>query len=125
MNKEIIIYLCGIHSLFLAIFHILFWKIFHWEKDLKKSSAPTREIIQILNLRIIHVFLFSTFICFYFTEDLFLTNLGKATLIGMSLFWIGRTIEQFVFWKYNPLSINLILLSFFVFGAVIFVLPLI
>jgi hypothetical protein len=123
MYKELIIYFCGLHSLFFAIFHLLFWKIFKWEKDLKKSSAPTREIIQILNLRLIYIFLFYAFLCFFFTRELLTTTLGQTTLVGLSLFWTGRTIEQFVFWKYNPLNINLVLTCMFILGAVLFAFP--
>lgn len=100
-------------------------RFFKWEKDLKKSSTTTREIIQILNLRIIYIFLFYAFLCFFFTSNLLATMLGQATLVGMSLFWAGRTIEQFVFWKYNPLNINLNLTFLFILGAVLFALPLI
>lgn len=123
MEIETYIFLGGAHCVLLAIFHVLFWKIFDWKKDLQKGSIATREIIQILNLRIIHLLLFTAFLCFYFTDELLSTPLGKATLIGTSLFWAGRTIEQFIFWKYNTLNINIILTVIFVFGAVTFALP--
>jgi len=37
-----IIFLCGIYSLGFAIFHIGFWKLFHWEKELIKLSNNFR-----------------------------------------------------------------------------------
>jgi hypothetical protein len=97
MENQILIFFCGIYSLAFAVFHVLFWKIFNWKKDLQRSSAPTREIIQILNLRLIHLFLFTAFVCFFFSEELTATTLGKVMLVGTSTFWVGRTIEQFIF----------------------------
>lgn len=122
MNKELIIYLCGLHSLGFAIFHMFFWRLFKWNTDLQKISKPNRGIIQIANLRLIYVFLFTSFICFFFTQYLYTTRIGKAFLIGGSLFWMGRTIEQFVFLKINHLLIHLLTLLF-VLGAILFFLP--
>ena len=123
METSFFLFLGGIHCILLAIFHILFWKIFNWKKDLQRGSAATREIIQILNLRLIHLLFFTAFLCFYFTDELLSTPLGKATLIGTSLFWAGRTIEQFVFWRCNSLKINLVLTVVFVLGALFFGVP--
>ena len=87
-----IIYLCGFHSVLFAIFHMGFWKIFNWPSALKAIGKENRAIVQILNLRLIYLFLFTGFLCFVFTKDLYNTPLGKAFLIGMSVFWIGRTV---------------------------------
>jgi hypothetical protein len=46
---QIIIFLCGLYSVALAIFHILFWNIFDWKNDLQKLNYANRAIIQILN----------------------------------------------------------------------------
>jgi len=123
MDKNFIIYLCGLHSLGFAIFHMFFWKIFKWDTDLKNVSKPNKAIIQIANLRLIYIFLFFSFVCFFFTEDLYSTGLGKAFLIGVSLFWIGRTVEQFIFLNLNHSLIHL-LTFLFIIGAILSILPL-
>lgn len=122
MSLTAIVYLCGLHSLGFAIFHAFFWKIFNWKNELKTSSVPTRAIIQIANLRLIHVFLLSALLCFVFPQDLVGTTMGKVFLAGMALFWLGRAVEQFIFLPYNQLAIHL-LTALFVLGAVLFSLP--
>jgi hypothetical protein len=51
------------------------------------------------------------------------TALGRALLLFMSLFWAGRTIEQFVFLRVNKPLVH-VLTALFVIGGVLFALPL-
>src|SRR5688572_19860272 len=97
VDKNAIIYLCGLHSMLFAVFHAAFWKLFRWPSALVGLSKENRAITQILNIRLIYVFLFTAFLCFFFTKDLYSTALGRAFLAGMSIFWLGRTVEQFIF----------------------------
>lgn len=124
MKLDLFVYLCGLHSLGFAIFHGYFWKIFEWKKELKKISIPNRAILQILNLRLMYVFFGVAVLCFFFTDELIETELGAAFLIGMSLFWVGRTIEQVIFLPYHNLTVH-VLTAAFVLGAVLFALPLV
>lgn len=113
----------GLHSLAFALFHIAFWKLFGWPQTLAGTTIANRAILQILNLRLIYVFLGIAALCFIFTDELHSTPLGRALLMGMSLFWIGRTIEQFVFLRINRLAVH-VLTALFVLGAIIFAMPL-
>lgn len=116
------VFACGLHSIGFAIFHILFWKIFKWKEDLKTSSIATRAIVQISNLRLIYIFFGMGVICFSFPDELLQTRLGNVLLGGMSLFWIGRLIEQFIFLRYNRVMIHVLNILFAV-GAVLFAVP--
>lgn len=78
--------------------------------------------MQILNTRIIYIFLLTAFLCFSYTEDLHSTRLGRAFLVGMAVFWIGRTIEQFIFLRINHWLVH-VLTILFITGVVIFLLP--
>ncbi len=122
-----ILLVCALHSLFFAFFHMLFWSKLNWKHQLKKLDGTNNAVMQILNLRLIFVFLFHSFICFWFAEELLTTSLGSAILLGSSLFWIGRTIEQFVYRKLldttHPVSILITVL--FVIGSVLYLIPLI
>ncbi len=123
MSKDtIIIYICGLYSLGFAIFHILFWRLFDWKNDLKKISFVNRAIIQIANARLIYFFMFVAFVCFFYTPELPGTRLGNVFLLGLSIFWLGRTIEQFIFFKTTNRTIN-ILTFVFAIGAILFTLP--
>ncbi len=122
VNKNLIIYLCAFHSLGFAIFHIFFWKLFNWKADLPKMSKVNQGILQIANIRLIYIFLFASFLCFIFTDELYSTSLGKAILVGISLFWAERTIEQFIFLRIqHPLNYTLILL--FLLGTILWIVP--
>lgn len=117
-----LIYCCGVYSLGFAVFHILFWRLFGWKKDLQNLSFANRAIIQILNSRLIYLFLFTAFVCFGFAEELYFTRLGRVFMGGMSLFWLGRTIEQFIFLGYRHRVVNLLTIIFII-GTVLFAWP--
>ncbi|MGY0620323.1 hypothetical protein [Lysobacter sp. A378] len=124
MTSSTLIQLCGIHSLGFAIFHMAFWRLFRWRKSLASATAVDGAILQILNLRLIYVFLGMAVLCFCFTDELDDSALGQALLAGMSLFWVGRTIEQFLFLRINRPMVH-VLTALFVLGAVLFALPLV
>lgn len=122
MDKTMLIYGCGIYSLFFALFHLSFWKIFRWDKELKKLHPVNSAVMQILNLRIIHLLFFVAFLCFFYPQSLYNTELGKVLLVGFSLFWLGRTVEQVIFFKFDQPAIY-IFTGLFIIGTVIFLLP--
>lgn len=119
---QTIIYICGMYSLAFGIFHIGFWKIFKWKGDLKKLSFANSGIMQILNIQIIFYFLFVAFVCFVFPHELLSTKLGKVFLAGCSLFWLIRTIQQFIFLRANHYAIHILTIIFLV-GTILFGLP--
>jgi hypothetical protein len=120
--KEVFVLIGGVHSFGFAVFHLFFWRIFHWKTELAKTSLATRAIIQILNLRLIYLFLLWGFICFFYPKELISSNLGQIFLLGMALFWLGRTIEQFIFLPIKNRMVH-ILTAFFILGALIFFIP--
>lgn len=122
MNNDIIINICGLYSLGFALFHIAFWKIFKWNEDLKKLVFANKGIMQILNVQIIYYFLFVAFICFKFPFELIHTKLGNVFLLSCSLFWVIRTIQQFLFLRTNHYLIH-ILTVIFIIGSILFVIP--
>ncbi|MRG43768.1 hypothetical protein GFS24_01515 [Chitinophaga sp. SYP-B3965] len=115
----LILYIAGIYSLGFAIFHMLFWKAFRWKEDLQHLRSVNRAIIQILNTRIIYFLLLCAFLCFFFADELLATRLGQVMLIGIALFWAGRTVEQFIF-----LRAYYVLTAIFILGTMLFSLPL-
>ncbi|MEL1263578.1 hypothetical protein [Pseudoxanthomonas putridarboris] len=122
-TPELLVRLGGAHSLGFALFHLAFWKLFDWKRDLARNSAANRAIMQILNLRLIYVFLGIGAACFVFTDELLRTPLGNAILAFMALFWVGRTIEQFVFLRVHHPLVHA-LTALFVLGALLFAIPL-
>lgn len=123
VDPDIWVVLAGIHSAAFAAFHLAFWRLFRWRESLKNASPRDRAILQILNLRLVYVFLCVAALCFAYTDEMSASALGRAILAGMSLFWVGRTIEQFVFLRINHALVHA-LTAMFVLGAVLFAMPL-
>lgn len=119
---EIMIFLCGVYCIGFAIFHTQFWRIFNWKTDLNNLQPANKAIMQIANLRLIYFFLFVAAICFIFPKELLNTSLGNFFLAGMSLFWLGRMIEQFIFLKVDHPMVHL-LTYLFIIGALLFAIP--
>ncbi len=112
----------GFYNIGFAIFHILFWKIFHWDSDLKKLSFANKAVMQLLNIQIIYYFLFVAIICFAFPTELLTTRFGNLFLGGTSLFWLIRTIQQFIFLRANHFKIHILTIIFLI-GTILFALP--
>jgi hypothetical protein len=122
--SEVMILLGGFYNLGFAIFHLMFWRLFRWKRDLSSLIFINRSVTQILNLCLTFVFLLMAYISFFNTSELIQTNLGKALLVGFSLFWFLRMIEQIIFFGIRDL-ISIALTLVFLFGCVIYLIPLI
>jgi len=118
-----LLYLCGFYNLAFALFHFGFWKLFQWNKELNNLSFANKGIMQILNIQICYYFIFTAIICFVFPTELVTTKLGNLFLIGSSLFWLIRTIQQFIFFRIDNYKIHLLTFIFMV-GTILFLLPL-
>lgn len=118
----VIVYIAGVYSFGFAVFHMLFWKAFGWKEDLQQLRFANRAIIQILNTRIIYYLLFTACLCFFFTDELLNTRLGRVLLIGTALFWAGRTVEQFIFLRTDHFTIHM-LTAIFILGTMLFLIP--
>ena len=121
-TAELLVRLAGVHSLGFAAFHLAFWRLFGWKRELAQLSTANRAILQILNLRVIYVFLGMGVIALAFTSDLIDTRLGVVLLCFMAVFWLGRALEQFVFLRINDWRVHL-LTGLFVLGAVLHAVP--
>lgn len=97
MGRELIVISCGIFNISFGILHLFFWKLFDWKHDLQRISYYNRATLQILNLRMIYVFVSVGFIIVLFRTDIMYSALGDAILVGVLLFWLGRFIEQLIF----------------------------
>lgn len=112
----------GFYSLFFALFHLGFWKIFKWKDALAKLDLTNGAILQILNLCLTFFFLLMAYLSFFQTKELISTTLGKTLLGAFSLFWLLRMLEQIIFFNIKKiLSIALTFLFFL--GSMIYLYP--
>jgi len=94
---ELLIKAGGIYSLGFAIFHVFFWKLFNWGRDLRKLSPVNRAIMQIMNLCLILVFAMMAYVSFFHAKEMTESSIGRTLLFFFALFWLARTVEQFIF----------------------------
>lgn len=112
-----------IFHILLALFHLSFWKLFHWDTQLAKLSFINRNVMQILNTRITYLFALFAYISWEYSFELRTTSLGRAVVKGLALFWYMRAAEQLYFFGVSNLYSNLIL-GVFVLGGAIYSIPL-
>ena len=120
--SEWLIFSAGIHSVSFAIFHVFFWQLFSWKKELAKVNIATRAIIQILNIQLIFLLLYVAVMCFVFPKELLTTPFGQFTSACIGLFWLIRLIQQPIFLRLNVVAVHFLSLLFLV-GTVLWLLP--
>jgi len=117
-----IIFVGGVYNLGFAIFHLMFWRLFRWNRNLASLTPINRSIMQILNLCLIFVFLAMAYISFFHSPELIQTSLGKTTLIVFSLFWFLRMVEQVIFFGVKS-KVSVVFILVFLLGSVIYLVP--
>jgi len=120
--KETLLFIGGLYNLAFAVFHIMFWKIFKWKRNLRRLLPMDRAIMQVLNIRLIYIFFVFAYISIFHQEDLISTQLGKVFIIVISLFWFMRAIEQIIFFGLkNLVSVVFTIIS--IIGAIFYLIP--
>jgi len=112
----------GIYNIILVVFHLLFWRIFHWKEDLQSLSFLNRAILPVVNLSLTFVFVIFAYISLVHTIELLSTPLGNSLLIFISLLWSARAIMQIIYFKLDHWT-SFAFLFFFLAGTVIYGIP--
>ena len=74
------------------------------------SLVASRVFFGTFTPGLIALFLIMGFISFYNNSELIHSSLGKSVLIGFSIFWLLRLIEQFVFFGYHGMALGAVFL---------------
>ncbi len=119
---EILIKAGGIYCIGFVVFHLLFWRIFKWNEDLRSLSFINRAIMQVVNLSLTFSFIIFGYISLVHTNELLSSSLGQSLLILIALFWLARSIEQAVFFKLNHWGSFAFLLIFLT-GSMLYGIP--
>ena len=112
----------GIYSFGFVVFHLMFWRIFNWDEDLRSLSFLNRAIMQVVNLSLTFVFVIFGYISLFHSKELLESSLGHSLLVLIALFWLFRAIEQVVFFKLKHWG-SVIFLLVFLSGAVLYGIP--
>jgi len=123
MRPETLVVAGGVLTAAFAVFHVFFWKLFRWKKDLATLSSLNRAIVQILNLCLTFVFVAFAYISLVHPAELLATGLGRSLLFLIAAFWYLRAVEQVVFFGLRrPLSMMFFVI--FVVGGSLYAVPL-
>jgi len=90
---------CAVTNLAFAAFHVGFWRLFGWRDQLGKLSWVNRAIMQVLNIRLIYVFVLFAALQMVFPEAMLTSPLGLTLQAGIALFWLMRASEQVIFFR--------------------------
>ena len=119
---ETLIIAGGFYNIGLVVFHLLFWRIFNWDQDLKQISYLNRATMQVLNISLTFAFVIFSYISFAHTTELSSSPLGHSLLVLMALFWLARAIQQIIFYKLqHPASWAFLFL--FLLGCLLYAIP--
>lgn len=112
----------GVFHLAIAIFHLFFWRIFHWKEDLASLTRINRAVTQILNICLTFLFFVAAYVSFFHVEELLSTTLGRTILASIALFWVLRLILQFVFFGARH-RLSILFIVIFLVGIVLYLIP--
>jgi len=119
---EILINAGGIYTVFLIIFHLLFWRIFNWPETLDSTNYVNKATIQVLNISITFIFFIFAYISLVHTQELLHTKLGNTLLCLISCLWLFRAVLQIIFYKLNHKA-SIGLTVYFLAGALLYGFP--
>lgn len=122
MKNETVILIGGIYNIILLVFHIFFWEIFNWKKDLQRITFLNSSIMQILNISLSFVFVIFAYISILYASELNSTPLGNIILKLISFFWFFRALQQIYFFGVKN-KYSLLLFIGFIMGAIIYIYP--
>lgn len=122
MKNETVILIGGIYNIILFVFHVSFWKLFNWKKDLQRMTFLNSSIMQILNISLSFVFVIFAYISIIYASELNSTPLGNIILKLISFFWFFRALQQMYFFGVKN-KYSLLLFIGFIMGAIIYIYP--
>ncbi len=122
MPAETVVRLGGLFNVAFAVFHVLFWRLFDWKRDLASLTFINRQVMQILNLCLTFAFLMFAYVSFFHTAELLGTGLGRALLLLISVFWFLRAVEQVIFFRLRR-TLSVAYFLTFLIGALLYAYP--
>lgn len=122
MNNETIVYLGGMYNIILVIFHLSFWKVFKWKKELKRMNFLNGNVYQILNISLTFIFVMFAYLSIFYNSELVTTPLGIITLKLIAFFWFFRALQQIYFFGIKNL-VSMGFVIYFLLGTIIYIYP--
>jgi hypothetical protein len=97
---QICIVIGGILSLFMAVLHSRFYRMFYWRREFRKISLPNQRILYTIHIALLLLFVLFALLSFVYSDEL---SQGEGLALGITglyaLFWLWRTIWQIAYFK--------------------------
>lgn len=93
----------GVLNALLAVFHMFFWELFDWPGSLAVLSLDNRGVMQTLNIHLILVFIMFTYVSLFYSREILQTSLGRIVGATIGLFYLLRSVNEFIFWDMTTL----------------------
>ena len=119
MSINTVLLIGGLYHLGFVLFHLMFWKIFNWKRELRLLNVINRGVMQILNLCLTFVFFIFAYISIFHANELQTTGIGRSLLVFISIFWFLRAVEQVVYFKLKK-GRSIVLFITFILGMMIY-----
>jgi hypothetical protein len=110
--KRITLLVCGILNLFLAGFHLAFWKLFDWKNELPKLQPINQGIMQVFNSLSLYIFVFMALTSFDLFRQKQIDRGSRMLLFFYGGFYLLRAVLEYPFfgWAWEGLVILLLCL---------------
>ncbi len=99
METDTLLLVGGIFHLGMAIFHLLFARIFHWDRELRTLGFINRQLLPVMNLCLTFGFLEVGYLSLAYSAELLSTALGHVVLVSIALFWLWRAVLQILYFR--------------------------
>lgn len=96
------IYAAAGFNVAVAGFHVCFWWLFKWKKELTRLHAVNRGAMQMMNIMLILGLLVAAGLQLAFTEEMTTSPLGRSVLGSMTVLWLVRALLQPVIFTGPP-----------------------
>ena len=114
---EFLMYTAAAYNAAFAVFHLAFWRLFGWKKDLGRLSAINRGVMQVLNICLTLLFVAGALAFLLLPTPLISEISGRGILYFFALFWFVRLVLQPFFFGNSGAS--LVFSVLFALGAMI------
>ena len=124
MISIVSIYIGGILTLLMAIFHIRFPKLFKWGKDYGRITEINKRIFHTIHLSLLLIFLIIGVLSLFYVSELSeCKGISFGLNLMISIFWLWRTIWQIFYFKGK--TMHYILITVFSILFVTYLIPII
>ncbi len=97
---SISIYVGGILTLFLAIFHTRFYRIFQWKNEYQHITLLNQRVLYTIHVALFLLFFLFAFISLFYARELSKSQgLAFGVNITYSAFWLWRAIWQIYYFQ--------------------------